>query len=101
LAPADVTLTRHGPASLHMEKSNFVADLALGWHEFASRAWLWTIVLQFGIVNAVEQGSASVLGPAVSAQHYHGAAGWGLIGAAQAIGLVIGGGGGAPAPPPG
>jgi MFS family permease len=91
LVAAALTAAMHLPASLHMEKSNFVADLALGWHEFASRAWLWTIVLQFGIVNAVEQGSASVLGPAVSAQHYHGAAGWGLIGAAQAIGLVIGG----------
>ena len=91
LLAAALTAAMHLPSSLHMEKSNFVADLALGWREFTSRAWLWTIVLQFGIVNAVEQGSQSVLGPAVSAQHYHGAAGWGLIGAAQAIGLVIGG----------
>jgi MFS family permease len=91
LLAAALTAAMHLPSSLHMEKSNFVADLALGWREFTSRAWLWTIVLQFGIVNAVEQGSQSVLGPAVSAQHYHGAAGWGLIGAAQAIGLVVGG----------
>jgi MFS family permease len=91
LVAAGLTAAMHLPSSLHMEKSNFVADLALGWREFTSRAWLWTIVLQFGIVNAVEQGSQSVLGPAVSAQHYHGAAGWGLIGAAQAIGLVVGG----------
>ena len=91
LLAAALTAAMHLPSSLHMERSNFVADLALGWREFTSRAWLWTIVLQFGIVNAVEQGSQSVLGPAVSAQHYHGAAGWGLIGAAQAIGLVVGG----------
>jgi len=79
------------PASLHMEGSNFLADLALGWREFISRPWLWAIVLQFGIVNAVEQGSEGVLGPAVAKDHFHGATGWGLITAAQAIGLVAGG----------
>jgi Arabinose efflux permease len=79
------------PRSLHMESSNFLADLKLGWREFSGRAWLWAIVLQFGFVNAVQQGSEGVLGPAVSNKHYHGAAGWGLIGAAQAVGLVGGG----------
>lgn len=78
------------PRSLHMESSNFVADLKLGWREFSGRAWLWAIVLQFGFVNAVQQGSEGVLGPAVSKEHYHGAAGWGLIGAAQSVGLIVG-----------
>jgi MFS family permease len=78
------------PRSLHMESSNFVADLKLGWREFSGRAWLWAIVLQFGFVNAVQQGSEGVLGPAVSKEHYHGAAGWGLIGAAQSVGLIAG-----------
>ncbi|HSB39383.1 MAG TPA: MFS transporter [Gaiellaceae bacterium] len=79
------------PRSLHMQSSNFVADLKLGWREFSGRAWLWAIVLQFGFVNAVLQGTEGVLGPAVSKQHFHGAAGWGLIGAAQSVGLVAGG----------
>jgi MFS family permease len=79
------------PRSLHMESSNFVTDLKLGWREFTGREWLWAIVLQFGFVNAVQQGTEGVLGPAVSNEHYHGAAGWGLIGAAQAVGLVGGG----------
>jgi hypothetical protein len=74
-----------------MESSNFLADLALGWREFSSRAWLWSMVLQFSVVNAVEQGSQSVLGPAVARGHYHGAAGWGLIAAAEAVGLLVGG----------
>jgi MFS family permease len=93
-----VTFRRRGPVgrnalprSLHMESSNFVTDLKLGWREFTGRAWLWAIVLQFGFVNAVQQGTEGVLGPAVSNEHYHGAAGWGLIGAAQAVGLVGGG----------
>ena len=91
LLAAWLTAAMRLPSSLRMEKSNFLADLSLGWHEFASRAWLWSIVLQFAIVNAVYQGSQSVLGPAVAKGHYDGAAGWGLIGAAQAIGLVCGG----------
>jgi MFS family permease len=88
---AALTAAMHVPKSLHMESTNFLADLALGWREFSGRAWLWAIVIQFGFVNAVQQGSEGVLGPAVSKEHYHGAAGWGLIGAAQAIGLLVGG----------
>ena len=91
LLAAWLTAAMRLPSSLRMEKSNFLADLSLGWHEFTARAWLWSIVLQFAIVNAVYQGSQSVLGPAVAKGHYDGAAGWGLIGAAQAIGLVCGG----------
>jgi MFS family permease len=88
---ATLTSAMRIPASLHMESSNFLADLRLGWREFASRAWLWAIVLQFGLVNAVEQGSQGVLGPAVAKEHYGGAAAWGLIGAVESIGLVAGG----------
>ena len=91
LLAAALTAAMRLPSSLHMESSTFLADLALGWREFASRTWLWVIVLQFGVVNAVQQGSEGVLGPAVSKEHFHGAAGWGLIGAAQALGLVAAG----------
>jgi MFS family permease len=91
LVAAWLTAAMRLPSSLKMEKSTFLSDLALGWREFASRAWLWSIVLQFSIVNAVEQGAEGVLGPAVSEVHYHGAAGWGLIAAAQAVGLLAGG----------
>ena len=91
LVAAALTAAIRLPRSVHMESSNFLADLTLGWREFTGRAWLWAIVIQFGFVNAVQQGSEGVLGPAVSKDHYHGAAGWGLIGAAQAVGLVIGG----------
>ena len=90
-AAAALTSAMHLPKSLHMESSHFLADLALGWREFTGRAWLWAIVLQFGFVNAVEQGSEGVLGPTVAKEHYHGPAGWGLIGAAQAVGLLVGG----------
>ena len=74
-----------------MEGSNFFADLSLGWREFTSRTWLWAVVLQFGVVNAVEQGSSGVLGPAISKEHFSGALGWGLILAAESAGLIAGG----------
>jgi MFS family permease len=91
LLAATMTAAMHIPSSLHMEESHFLADLKLGWREFASRAWLWAIVIQFGFVNAVEQGAQSVLGPAVAKEHFGGAAAWGLIASVQAIGLVAGG----------
>ena len=56
------------------------------------------IVLQFGFVNAIDPGVEGVLGPAVAKEHLGGAAGWGLILTAQALGLVAGGL--HPAPPP-
>ncbi|MGZ4319323.1 MAG: MFS transporter [Gaiellaceae bacterium] len=81
---------RLSPA-LRVEASNFLADLALGWREFSSRVWLWVIVIQFGLVNAIELGSEGVLGPAVAKEHLHGAIGWGLVLTADAIGLIAGG----------
>jgi len=79
------------PASLRMEGSSFVGELVEGWREFSSRPWLWAIVLQFGFVNAAEQGTEQVLGPAIAKAHLGGATAWGLILTAQSVGLVAGG----------
>jgi MFS family permease len=74
-----------------MEASNFYAELREGWREFRTRTWLWVIVLQFGFVNAVELGVQGVLGPAIAKDHLGGAAAWGLILTADALGLIAGG----------
>jgi MFS family permease len=79
------------PTELRMEASNFLGELADGWREFSSRTWLWVIVVQFGFVNAIEQGTEGVLGPAISKEHFGGAAGWGFILTAQSLGLFAGG----------
>jgi MFS family permease len=79
------------PRELRMEASNFFAELGEGWREFRSRIWLWVIVLQFGFVNAIEQGTEGVLGPAIAKDHFGGAAGWGLVLTAQSLGLFVGG----------
>ena len=79
------------PATLRMEASNFLGELADGWREFSSRTWLWVIVLQFGFVNAMILGVEGVLGPAIADDELGGAAPWGLILTAQSLGLVAGG----------
>jgi MFS family permease len=79
------------PGTARIAGSRFVAELADGWREFRSRPWLWSIVLQFGIVNGVWVGCESVLGPAIAKEHLGGAAGWGAVLASQSIGFVLGG----------
>ncbi len=79
------------PPGLRMESTNFLAELAEGWREFSSRPWLWAIVAQFGFVNAIEQGSQSVLGPVISKEYFGGAAAWGLILTVQSLGLLAAG----------
>jgi MFS family permease len=76
------------PASLRMEGSSVLHELREGWRDFWSRPWLWSIVLQFGLVNAAVSGTEAVLGPTVAKEHLGGAAGWGIVLAAQSIGLV-------------
>ncbi len=46
-----------------LEAASFLDDLREGWLEFRGRTWLWTIVLQFSVVNAALTGAFNVLGP--------------------------------------
>ena len=43
-----------------------LADLRDGWREFAGRPWLWAIVVQFSVVNAVVGAADAVYGPLVA-----------------------------------
>ncbi|WP_280664943.1 MULTISPECIES: MFS transporter [unclassified Kitasatospora] len=68
-----------------------LADLRDGWHEFTSRRWLWTVVVQYGVVNACLFAAESVLGPIAADQRLGGAGPWGLANAAMGAGLVASG----------
>lgn len=70
-------------------QSNILQDLKAGWKEFASRAWVWSVVVQFTIVNAAFSGVVMVLGPAIADASF-GRAHWGMIVAAQSVGLITG-----------
>ncbi|RKT11993.1 putative MFS family arabinose efflux permease [Streptomyces sp. 1114.5] len=63
-------------------------DLSEGWREFASRRWLWVIVLQFSVLVACVEAVESVYGPTVAAERLGGASAWGLAMSAFGLGLV-------------
>jgi MFS family permease len=66
-------------------------ELREGWSEFWSHTWLWVTVFQFTVILAAWCGGFQVLGPEVAKAHLGGAGAWGLISAAEAIGLIVGG----------
>jgi predicted MFS family arabinose efflux permease len=71
--------------------SSMVAELREGWTEFRKHTWLWATVIQYCLVMMAWNGGFMVLGPAVAKAHLGGAAAWGAISAADALGLIFGG----------
>ncbi|CAM5527561.1 MFS transporter [Streptomyces avidinii] len=67
-----------------------LAELREGWSEFTSRSWVWVVVLQFLVINAVVAGGLQVLGPTIADQSF-GRTTWGLLLAAQTAGAFAGG----------
>ncbi|ELP65165.1 MFS transporter [Streptomyces turgidiscabies] len=67
-----------------------LADLREGWREFAGRSWLWVIVVQFAVANAVIGAAQSVYGPLVARDSLGGAGPWGLALATFGAGTVAG-----------
>src|SRR5258707_4834042 len=79
-------------ATAQLERApSMIRELREGWSEFRSHTWLWATVLQFTVVLTAWTGGFQVLGPAVARAHLGGPAAWGLISAAEATGLVVGG----------
>jgi hypothetical protein len=67
-----------------------VAELAEGWREFASRAWLWIVVAWASVYLLMVVAPLHVLGPVVADRDLRGARDWGLIAAAEGFGVVCG-----------
>jgi MFS family permease len=67
-----------------------IADLRDGWREFTGRPWLWGIVLQFSIANAVVAAVEAVYGPLIAKEQLGGAGPWGLALGASGAGMVAG-----------
>ncbi|SBT94674.1 Predicted arabinose efflux permease, MFS family [Streptomyces sp. DI166] len=55
-----------------------LSDLREGWREFTGRTWLWAVVVQFSLANAVVGAADAVYGPLVARDHLGGAGPWGL-----------------------
>jgi MFS family permease len=84
-------LAIRAPGAERAEHTSLFRDLRDGWAEFASHTWLWATTAQFCVVLAAWYGAFDVLGPAVARHDLGGPAAWGVIMAADAIGLIIGG----------
>ncbi len=86
---------RLGPVAAESDEPqrapSMLRELREGWTEFWSHTWLWATVFQFTVVLAAWYGGFQVLGPEVAKAHLGGAQAWGLISAAEAIGLIVGG----------
>ncbi|WP_405606832.1 MFS transporter [Streptomyces sp. NBC_00076] len=72
------------------ERVRPLRELREGWREFTARRWVWIVVLQFMVVNAVVAGGIQVLGPVVADDTF-GRGVWGVVLAAQMAGAVAGG----------
>jgi predicted MFS family arabinose efflux permease len=80
-----------GPRPADAENPGMLTELLEGWAEFRSHTWLWATVIQYCLVMMAWNGAFEVLGPVVARAHLGGAAAWGAIAAANALGLIIGG----------
>lgn len=65
-----------------------VADLREGWSYFRGTTWLWAVVAAFCILNAVESGGITTLGPVIAKQTF-GVRGWGVALSAQGAGALL------------
>ncbi|MGW5126938.1 MFS transporter [Streptomyces sp. NPDC004069] len=72
------------------ERTRPLRELREGWQEFTARRWVWIVVAQFMVVNAVIAGGVQVLGPIVADATF-GRGVWGVVLAAQMAGAVAGG----------
>ncbi|WP_020630277.1 MFS transporter [Amycolatopsis alba] len=73
------------------KRAGLVAELREGWREFAGRRWLWSVVAQFAVVNALGVGAFAVLGPLAADRHLDGARDWGFVLSCDAAGMILGG----------
>ncbi|TIC87491.1 MFS transporter [Nocardioides sp. GY 10113] len=92
LASAALLLRIRMPAAArlgHAARASMVEDLRRGWAFFRATPWLLTAVPTFGALNALQSGGQNTLGPVYAQQGAIGAAGWGLIASATAVGLLV------------
>jgi len=80
------TTTAVAPA----RRRSLLSDMREGWSEFVSHTWLWIVVLQATVWQAVWAGSIQVLGPFIAIDEI-GKAAWGFVLASYTAGTIAGG----------
>jgi MFS family permease len=78
------------PPPAHAGGTTMFHDLRIGWREFWSRSWLWTIVLAFMVMNAIHVGAWGVVGPYIAKNDdLLGITGWGWVVSAEGVGVLL------------
>lgn len=78
------------PPPSHAGGTAMFHDLRIGWREFWSRSWLWTVVLAFMVMNAIHIGAWGVVGPYIAKNNdLLGITGWGWVLSAEGAGVLL------------
>jgi MFS family permease len=72
------------------ERGTLLAELAEGFQEVRSRAWLWVTVVVFAVALPLGYAPLYVLGPTVAEDVYDSAAVFGVVTAAYGAGALVG-----------
>jgi MFS family permease len=80
----------HAPETALGERRTVLAELAEGFREVRSRAWLWVTVVVFALAVPVGYAPLYVLGPTVAEETYDSTAVFGVVTAAYGAGALVG-----------
>jgi MFS family permease len=75
---------------IERSETSVLHDLRVGWTEFVSRQWVWTVVASFLVLNMIFSACYSTLGPVIADDTF-GRIGWGAVSACFGAGLIAGG----------
>lgn len=78
------------PSAQRLERKRFLADLAGGWNEVRSRAWVWISILNFMLFQLLALPTVFILGPFIAERSLGGAGAWAAIVTAGGVGSLIG-----------
>ncbi|HTZ93902.1 MAG TPA: MFS transporter [Streptosporangiaceae bacterium] len=71
-------------------RQHFLADLAAGWREVASRSWAWSTLIGNALSN-MAFAIFEVLGPVLALRRLGGASGWGVVSSGMTAGALLAG----------
>jgi MFS family permease len=78
------------PETVKGERRTLLVELAEGFREVRTRAWLWVTVVVFALAVPVGYAPLYVLGPTVAEDTYHSSAVFGVVTAAYGAGALAG-----------
>jgi MFS family permease len=79
------------PAPPRESGGSIIGDMLEGWKEFRLRTWLWVVVAEFALLNALVFGPFQMLGASVAVESLGGLGAWAVILTASGVGRLGGG----------